>query len=150
MTRNWSTSAAVSTAAASCHGEIDKGTSGWLIQRPQDVLGLEELGKPEYAALAAEPALLVSAPGVITEHRTAAVDGHRPGADPVRDADGGCGGAPHVRRETVDRVVGERDGLVHVVVREHDADRAEQLVLRDLGAVIDAGDDGGLVVVALA
>jgi hypothetical protein len=76
---------------------------------------------------------------VITKHGAAAIDRHGASPDPAGDCYCGRRRAPYIRGEAIDRVIGKRDCLVNVVVRQHDADRAEQLVLRDLRAVVNAG-----------
>ena len=57
---------------------------------------------------------------------------------------------PHGGAEAEGRVVGDGDGFVDVGDAEEHGDGAEDLFAVDVGGARDAGDDGGLVVVALA
>ena len=63
------------------------------------------------------------------------------GADTPRDRHPAIGRPRHHRtRQTEDAVVGDSDGLVVVIERQDHQHRAEDLLLRDRGAVVDADD----------
>src|SRR5581483_7341773 len=105
-------------------------------------LVLEILLEPGTAQLAPAARLLVAA-----ERRLhvegAAVDVDLPGAQPPRDALGALLVLrPHAAGEAVDRVVRDAHGVVLVPVGDDREHRAEDLLLRDRRARIDAAEHG--------
>src|SRR5205814_394430 len=102
------------------------------------------------AELAPVAALLVAAEGRARIEHIVAVDPHRARADgarhPVRLAHVA---RPHPGGEAVGGVVALQHGVVLVLERDDGDHRAEDLLPRDLHVVPDAGEDGGLHVVAL-
>src|ERR1700730_10951101 len=109
---------------------------------PGDRLGLQELRQAMLAPLPAEAALLIPAERrVRAETAAPAVQDHRAGAQLARDvvrAHRVTG--PHAAAEAELALVGQAHGLVLRPERDHDADRAEELLLRDLHRVADAGE----------
>ena len=107
--------------------------------------GLEvflEAGEPH---LPADAGLLVSPEGHVRRVPDPAVDVD--GADPHPRGD--TGGALLVRREDrpgqpVRGIVGDPHRVVITVVGDHREHRTEDLLARDLGVVVQSGDDGRL------
>ena len=116
-----------------------------------DLLDLGVLVEAVAAQLAADAALLVAAPRSLAVRRVVGVDPRDAGAQGLdhahraRDVLG-----PHSSGEPVDGVVGDPDGLFLVVEGDHHEHRPEDLLLGDAHRVVDAHEDGGLVVEAAA
>src|SRR5580692_9405159 len=114
-----------------------------------DGLHLEEFFESVFTAFAAEARLLVTTEG---RHRIegAAVDVHLTGAQFACDLDGLFFGAgPDAARESVGRVVGDRDGLFLRVVGDDREDRTEDLFLGDGHVVANVTENRGSDVVTL-
>src|SRR6185437_12034825 len=102
------------------------------VDGPLDVLDLEEIPEPLFAALPADAALPVAPPRGLRTHAAAAVDGDGAGPDPAGEVDGVAGRSPDVGVEAEAGGVGDGGGLVDVVVGDDHTDRGEQLLLADL------------------
>ena len=111
-----------------------------------DVLGLTVDVVALRPQLPADPGLLVAPERPLGVDQVVVVDPHRSGAHP-----GGNGLGTlqiprlHTAGQSVDRVVGDGDGLVVGGERDHAQHRAENLLLGDAGRVGHAGEDGGPV-----
>ena len=109
-----------------------------------DGLRLQEGVQPLGAALAADAGLLeaaerdaeVGAERVVADRARAQLAGDVPGPLHVVGEDG--------RVEPVDGVVGDGDGVLLVLRRDHAQHRPEDLLLRDRRGVVDVAEDGGL------
>src|SRR4051794_38630273 len=97
-----------------------------------DRLGLQVLLEPGDTHLPADAGLLVAAERGVGAEPDPAVDGERAGTDPPGHRLRALQRAGVDRAgEPVRRVVGDPDGVVVAVVRDHDEHRAEDLLLRE-------------------
>src|SRR5665647_619007 len=116
-----------------------------------DLLDLGVLVEAVSAELAAHAALLVAAPRGLAVGRVVGVDPGDAGAQRLDHAHGlGDVLRPDGARQAVDGVVGDRDGFLLALERDHDQHGPEDLLLGDAHRVVDVHEDRGLVVVAAA
>src|SRR6185369_454544 len=113
-----------------------------------DRLGLLELPKRVPAPFPANTALAVTAERGLDVEPLGAVDRDGAGTQRPGDGHGSFLVAEHGRGQAVDGAVGDADGVVVVVVADHDLGGPEDLLLGDPGAGVDVRDKGGLDVVA--
>src|ERR1700689_237728 len=114
-----------------------------------DGLHLEEFFESIFAALSAKARLLVTTEG---RHgiEGASIDVHLTGAQLTRDFDRLFFAAgPDAARESIGRIVGDRDGLFLRVVGDDGEDRTEDLLLGDGHVVANVRKDRGPDVVTL-
>src|SRR4249920_2644789 len=119
------------------------------VEGPHHVLDLRVVLQRVHRHVLAVPALLVAAVRHLGGDHEVRVHPHGPvleaSSHPHRAA---RVARPHGRREPVDDVVRPVDGLVLVAEPLHGDDRAEHLLLHDLGVLGYVGHDRGLVVEA--
>src|SRR5258708_4048644 len=106
-----------------------------------DGLELGVLVQAGLAVLAPQTRSLVAAKRHAgTGHTRSPVDAHPPGPQRARDVKRGTDVLRHdMTVEPIQRVVGDRDGLVVAVEADHDTDRPEDLLLCHRPAIVDAG-----------
>ena len=106
------------------------GGSGFFSRFELNRLVLEELFKAEFTVLTAVAGLFVAAKRRIAVERRA-VDIHLAGAHATRHRDGVfVGAAPNAAAQTVNRVIGDANGFVFVLVSQHHQHRAENFFPR--------------------
>src|SRR5437764_1608349 len=109
--------------------------------RPGDRLRLQILLEPSDAVLAADAAVLVAPERHVRAHGHTAVDGDEAGPDAAGDGEGAL---ERPRRdhagEPVLALVGDANGVVVVLERDDDEDRAEDLLLGDRHRVVDVDE----------
>ncbi len=90
----------------------------------------------------AEPGLLEAAVGRLRGEGNVVVDPHRSELERARDPEGPADVlGPDRGRQPVENVVAQPDRLVLALEGQHHQHRAEDLLLHDLGPLVDVGDD---------
>src|ERR1700761_1981258 len=111
----------------------------------RDVFGVEVLLDALVPALAPEAGLLDAAERRLGVGDDALIEADHAGLQPFADADRAFQVAGEdVGDQAIFGVVGGRDRLLLLGEAEHRGDRAEDLLLPELGVLRDAGEHGGL------
>src|SRR4029078_8311868 len=107
--------------------------------------GFQVLLEARESHFPADAGLLVSAERHVGRVPDTPVDVDRADTHPRRDVSGTVGIARETRaRQSVRRIVGDSHSVVVAVVRDHRQHRAEDLLTRDVGVVVEARKDGRL------